>query len=339
MSAFALLIYFTAMNIPILPPENFKVVPNNSYFCVNPMGEVWSYKLQRLVKISKQTSGYRTVAQATPEGVKTFYVHRLVATAFIDIPEEVAKATDFPEVNHDDGNKSNNTVDNLEWTTPKRNIQHSIETGLAVHDKVEARNTQTGEILKFSTSTHLANHFKISFKRLRRHLNSNKAGMLTKNWWVFRYQSDEAWVVIPPERLIENRWDQSNGLWFVKHLESDNGGFAETLLKLAEVAKIPYNTLQSAIKGDGKKYVLQGHEFWYDDYPEALYMVKSNYRREHKFAEVKPVKIKDDRTGKVTIFPSMKSLSRHLKIHPGTLKYNIKEWGRYQHYLIKLVDD
>lgn len=320
-------------------PQGFKVVPNNLYFCVNEEGEVWSYKLQRLVKISKQKTGYRTVAQATPEGVKTFYVHRLVAIAFIDVPEEVAMATDFPEVNHKDGDKSNNTRDNLEWTTPKKNIHHSIETGLTSHEKVEARNTKTGEVLKFSTSTHLAKHFNISFKRLRRHLDSDKAGKLTKDWWVFRYQSEEAWPEISEERLIENRWDQSNGIWFVKNLENNAIGFAETLLKLAHVSMIPYNTLQSIVRGDGKHYTLQGHEFWYDDYPEALYMVKSDYRRKHKFAEVKPVKIKNERTGRITNFPSMKALARYFDIHPGTLEYNIKQWGRYEHYIIKLVEN
>ena len=323
---------------PILPPDGFRMVPDNPFFCVNKQGQVWSYKLQRLVAISKQSTGYRTVAQATPDGVKTFYVHRLVASAFHTVPEEVLKVTDHPEVNHKDGNKDNNDKDNLEWTTPKKNIRHSIDNGLTAHEKVEARNTKTGKILNFSTSTDLAKHFKISFKRLRRHLESDKAGLLTKDWWVFRYQSDEPWPEIPEERLIENRWDQCHGLWFVKHLESGTIGFAATLQKLSEVSRIPYNTLQSVVRGTGERYTLQGHEFWYDDYPEALYMAKSTYRREHKFAEVKKVKIRDDNSGKVTIFPSMKCLSRFLGIHSGTLEYNIKHWNRYKHYSIKLID-
>lgn len=325
-------------DVAVLPPEGFRAVDGNPFFCVNEQGQAWSYKLKRLVAISKQSTGYRTVAQATPEGVKTFYIHRLVATAFIEIPEHVKTATDSPEVNHKDGNKDNNTKSNLEWVTPKRNIRHSIDTGLTNHRSVEARNTKTGKILKFSTATDLAQHFKISFKRLQRHLNSDKAGLLTKDWFVFRYAENGDWPHIPEERLIENRWDQSNGLWFVTHLESGKSGFAETLQKLAEVSNIPYNTLQSVLRGDGTRYTLQGHEFWYDGYPEALYMSKSNYRREHKFAETKAVKIRDDNTGKVSVFPSMKALARYLKIHPGTLEYNIKHWNRYSHYSIKLVD-
>lgn len=52
------------------------------------------------------------------------YVHRLVAAAFVDNPDELT------EINHIDGDKSNNAATNLEWTTHRANLKHSYDTGL-----------------------------------------------------------------------------------------------------------------------------------------------------------------------------------------------------------------
>lgn len=56
-----------------------------------------------------------------------YYVHRLVAQAHISNP------SNLPEVNHLDGNRVCNTVNNLEWVTGQQNKQHAISTGLKVY--------------------------------------------------------------------------------------------------------------------------------------------------------------------------------------------------------------
>lgn len=68
---------------------------------------------------------YKMVGIALGNGVsKRCRVHRLVAQAFIPNPENK------PFVNHIDGNRANNNVDNLEWVTASENALHAHKTGL-----------------------------------------------------------------------------------------------------------------------------------------------------------------------------------------------------------------
>lgn len=68
--------------------------------------------------------GYQTVELHKNGKGKNKKVHRLVAEAFLPNPDSL------PEVNHIDGDKNNNSVNNLEWASGKDNIQHSYNTGL-----------------------------------------------------------------------------------------------------------------------------------------------------------------------------------------------------------------
>lgn len=83
---------------------------------------------QRLLKgkilSTRKNHDYIHVDLTNEKLKKTYKVHRLVGIAFIDNPNNK------PEINHKDGNKSNNNVNNLEWCTRIENIEHSINTGL-----------------------------------------------------------------------------------------------------------------------------------------------------------------------------------------------------------------
>lgn len=76
----------------------------------------------RMLSLINHTGGYLTT-KIGKAGNR--YIHRLVAEAFLIKPEGKT------EVNHIDGNKKNNTVENLEWVTPSENQLHSKATGIA----------------------------------------------------------------------------------------------------------------------------------------------------------------------------------------------------------------
>lgn len=76
-------------------------------------------------------------------GSDQLLVHRLVAKHFLPNPY------DHPQVNHKDGNKAYNHVDNLEWSSGAKNIQHALETGLRTgYVHVDVKRALLARVLK-----------------------------------------------------------------------------------------------------------------------------------------------------------------------------------------------
>lgn len=79
------------------------------------------HRKERILKFSKSKLGYMLVYLYNENGKKkTIPVHQIVARAFIPNPENK------PEVDHKDGDKTNNAVDNLRWVTHKENCANPI---------------------------------------------------------------------------------------------------------------------------------------------------------------------------------------------------------------------
>ena len=87
------------------------------------------------------------------------YIHRLVATLFINNPDNK------PEVNHKDGNKFNNKVDNLEWITGLENKRHAINIGL-MNKKKPVINIKTGKV--YPSCAEAANKIGCCYQHLSR---------------------------------------------------------------------------------------------------------------------------------------------------------------------------
>lgn len=84
----------------------------------NQTGKTWCS--ERILKLAVKTKGYMYVQLSKNGKTSSKYVHRLVAGALISNPENK------PTVNHKNGNKADNSVENLEWTTYTENNVHSV---------------------------------------------------------------------------------------------------------------------------------------------------------------------------------------------------------------------
>src|SRR5574344_1100472 len=87
---------------------------------ISNFGRVRSFKFSnvRILKNIVQSAGYLTVDLRKNGARKSFKIHRLVALAFIENPNNL------PSINHKDECKTNNSVNNLEWCTDKYNSNY-----------------------------------------------------------------------------------------------------------------------------------------------------------------------------------------------------------------------
>lgn len=103
-----------------------------------------------ILKPTKNSKGYLTIAICCLGIRATMSVHRIIAETFLANPEEKA------HVNHKDGDPLNNKVDNLEWATPSENQKHAYVTGLRKngegHGNALLTEDQVREVRRYMTS-------------------------------------------------------------------------------------------------------------------------------------------------------------------------------------------
>lgn len=114
--------------------EIWKDIPNyENYYQVSNLGNVRSLDRfyngrnlkGKMLKLSPNVYGYLRFTAKKDNTTKTLHVHRIVMLTFNPISEE-------KQVNHIDGDKTNNRLENLEWCSDSENKIHAYKTGLMI---------------------------------------------------------------------------------------------------------------------------------------------------------------------------------------------------------------
>ena len=95
---------------------------------ITSCGKVWSYKYKKFLKPNANRDGYLYVNLYKDGKMKHYKIHRLVAEAYLPNPENL------PQVDHIDGNKTHNYLNNLQWITHRDNSRKSNNKPILQYD-------------------------------------------------------------------------------------------------------------------------------------------------------------------------------------------------------------
>lgn len=106
-------------------PNGFQPITDYpNYYVSRDSDQIWSKKSGKLLAVIRLNHGYLASPVMNENGKKLVLIHRMIALTFIDNPNNL------PCVNHINGVRDDNRLENLEWVSHKENIQHAIRLGL-----------------------------------------------------------------------------------------------------------------------------------------------------------------------------------------------------------------
>ena len=140
---------------------------STSYF-ITENGKCYNSNTGKYLKGQIGKNGYFSYNLTLPDGSKKrIYAHRLVATAYIDNPSHKK------EINHIDGNKLNNCVDNLEWVTAAENQQHAINQELRSFNHIFCFNKNKELVAEYLNIAEAAKAVNISKSIIMQEINKD----------------------------------------------------------------------------------------------------------------------------------------------------------------------
>ncbi len=150
----------------------FHNIPQHYGYKINKLGIVFSMITNKVVEPTLNESGYWGVTVHRPPLVRsvTGRIHRLLALTFLT-PMSVLDIGKL-DVNHIDGDKTNNSLSNLEWATRKMNCDHAYRTGLrSDNTPIVVTNVTTGAVKEFYSMGEAGRFFGVTAAAIHWQLN------------------------------------------------------------------------------------------------------------------------------------------------------------------------
>lgn len=199
-------------------------------------------------------NGYVELSLSTDDKCTRVGIHRLVALAHLEVPENYQTLT----VNHKDGNKHNNHKTNVEWATYRENQEHAGRLGLTEKcTPVVAIDTTTGLISLFPSILRCSEAFGVSKDILNRRVKSNGVDPVGSHVFVRKADLADFLRVFNKDRSQIVAKQKNKPIW-IKDLQTQEEMGFRSHGELAEFFGVADATVSSWVKS-GEQVVVKNH--------------------------------------------------------------------------------
>lgn len=314
----------------------FFEVPGFNRYCVNKEGIVVNKLSGKVVHGSTNPAGYHNYRLTDDQGYcYTYGRHRLLCDVF----KRHLKYREDLVVNHRNGIKGFDELNNLEWLSTKENIEHAGAMGLSLKCRpISVRNVDTGIVLDFPSIIECAKHFGLSKDAVNYRVKIGEKRVFPERNQ-YRYKTEEPWYI--PNRIENKLFENGRSrAIMVRNLLNGKIKTYRNITSLAEELQVLIPTITNWLSQKDQPVIPGFLQLkWAFDCNDWR-PVEDPYLEVSDFNKLKPIQITDEKTQVKKIYLSRAECCKELGIHYATLDYRVKTNGqrvfkdgkRYQFY-------
>lgn len=290
--------------------DNFVIVPSIGFLAVSRDGRVLNMRTGKLLSTRPNKAIGYVLIKTSVEGRRFyFYLHRLLGEVFLKVPDNMNIAD--LEINHKDSDRANNDLDNLEWVTGSENINHAQEFGMK-NDCVSSviKNITTGEEIKFISLSQLASFLGLALLQVLRSLNGSKAGKQNRRGFIFKRDDGSPWPECDISQIQVDTW-----AFKLRYQSFTTSGVLTDFFSRAEVARY-YGVKEATLPLSGDFYI--GTDLLTASLVNVEIDGTSKAIGRNSYSK-KSIKVSNTKLDTVTIFDTLRSAAKHVKMKVGTL--------------------
>lgn len=323
--------------------KDFFYIPEYTSYAINNNGQIYNIRRDSLytpLKIDLDTK-MRNSTSITSDTKRNNHpgIYRLLAMTFIDHDSNYENM----DVNHINGDKHDDRVENLEWITHQENMIHAVENGLRSDNKpIEVKSYLTGNVQKFRSIAICCNHFGIGKIYLKKSISAGimKLSNDLKDWYYIKFINDDT-ININSVAVKDVEERKNKEPIKIKALNIINNQILEfnSVSDAARSLSVERKSISLYINSDSTLPV-KGYVFRYlednRDFPiftdEQIYFYKHHYimkpNNDKQQAE-KGYLVTNIETGKIDTFTSGYEIAELLNVKSITLYVNLRKKNPY----------